>query len=148
MSTRTECTPCPLCGSGEYEFLIRTQVQMQNAPGSFTFVRCRHCDMIYLNPRVYADDVGQFYPENYFPYLGEQAWGRFARLVYLSYRAMDRRRVKVARRAYPVQSESRVLDLGCGRPTFYGSFTSKQTARHSVWILAAGGGREMLNFPL
>lgn len=32
---------------------------------TFNFVRCKVCDLVYLNPRVTPESVGVFYPEHY-----------------------------------------------------------------------------------
>ncbi len=88
----------------------------------FTFVRCRHCELVYLNPRVREDEVGTWYGPDYLPHRGDAAWGRYARFAAEGQRHTDRARVHATLRATlrsaALGASSRVLDVGCGRPTF------------------------------
>ncbi len=118
MLYQTESIACPLCEATQADFLIQTPVQMQRAPGLFQFVSCSNCRLVYLNPRVKASGLGYFYPESYLPYRGAEAWGRYARLVQWGLDGMDARRVKSVRKKLAISPQTRVLDYGCGRPTF------------------------------
>lgn len=91
---------------------------MQEGDRTFAFVRCEGCGLVYLDPRVPAAELGAYYPAHYLPYRGPDAWGPFAPLVAAGLRALDRRRVALLRRHADLGAVSRVLDVGCGRPTF------------------------------
>ncbi|NNF37305.1 MAG: class I SAM-dependent methyltransferase [Gemmatimonadetes bacterium] len=104
----------------------------------FSFVRCAACGLVYLDPRVPGPRLSRYYPADYLPYRGPEAWGRWRGLVAAGLRATDRRRVARVRRYLRERDPSgrnprdsgsdgrhlreggpaRVLDVGCGRPTF------------------------------
>jgi len=84
----------------------------------FTFVKCHTCALVFLNPRVPAAELARYYTPDYLPYRGAAAWGAFAPAVAVGLWAMDRRRTRLVRRFGGVGAGSRVLDVGCGRPTF------------------------------
>ncbi|HSM06354.1 MAG TPA: class I SAM-dependent methyltransferase [Longimicrobiales bacterium] len=109
---------CPVCGGTRWRTEVEVLAQMHPEPEAFTFVRCASCGLVFLNPRVAPEGLGAYYGEDYLPYRGTAAWGRFAPIVELGFRRMDRRRVRLVRRSGRIGPGSRVLDLGCGRPTF------------------------------
>lgn len=92
--------------------------------GRFRFVRCADCGLVYLNPRVRAEEIDSYYPPYYLPYRGPQAWGRYAPLAERGLAMTDRKRTRLALGALTsVAAEggtraTRVLDVGCGKPSF------------------------------
>jgi SAM-dependent methyltransferase len=80
---------------------------------TFHLVRCRRCGLIYLNPRPTLDEMAQYYPENYEPFMRSEltrSW--YGRLAY---------RVAIAKRcriASQEQGPGRLLDVGCGDGDF------------------------------
>jgi 2-polyprenyl-3-methyl-5-hydroxy-6-metoxy-1,4-benzoquinol methylase len=84
----------------------------------FTFVRCRRCALVYLDPRPTPADLARYYDASYLPHRGAAAWGRFASLAREGERRTDAARVRRATAAARLGPGSRVLDVGCGRPTF------------------------------
>lgn len=110
---------CPLCGSHAAVPVACLPAQMTAAPGAtFAAVRCTACQLIRLDPVPTPEELAPYYGPDYLPHRGAAAWGRFARLVEIAGRRQDRARVQWARRAVALTPASRVLDLGCGRPTF------------------------------
>jgi SAM-dependent methyltransferase len=86
--------------------------------GPFHFVRCTVCGVTYLSPRVPPEELGPFYPEWYLPYRGSTAWGRYAPIAARGQRITDGKRVRRAGSLLRRLDRPRVLDVGCGRPTF------------------------------
>lgn len=115
---RVEHIPCPLCGSTQLSALLRSAAQMSPRKESFQFARCRHCDLVHLNPRVVEEDIGLFYGRDYPPHLGADAWGRYAPLVRVAQQQTDRFRVRLTTQFAQLSARSRVLDVGCGQPSF------------------------------
>jgi 2-polyprenyl-3-methyl-5-hydroxy-6-metoxy-1,4-benzoquinol methylase len=123
---------CLLCGSSAYDAVCESPSQMHTTRELHRFVRCRDCDLVQLRPLVPVSQIGRYYDETYLPHRGASAWGRFAPIVEKSMAAVDRARVRRVLTATRLDSNSRVLDLGCGRPTFL------RTLRNQTGATAVG----------
>ena len=80
----------------------------------FNWVSCTACGLAYLDPRVPERNIAGYY-ENYLPHRGPAAWGRWASLVATGEVDVDRARVRTV---LSLGVPERVLDVGCGRPSF------------------------------
>jgi 2-polyprenyl-3-methyl-5-hydroxy-6-metoxy-1,4-benzoquinol methylase len=116
--TQLEHTACLLCGVDDAAPLLVSRAQMSRRDERFTFVRCRRCRLVYLDPRVPSRDIGAWYGPDYLPHRGHAAWGRYAMFAAEGQRRTDRARVRIVTRATALSPSARALDLGCGRPTF------------------------------
>ena len=113
-----EHTACLLCGADEGAPLVTTAAQMHPSREGYTFVRCRRCGLIYLDPRPSPRALERYYDASYLPHRGATAWGRFAALAKEGERRTDVARVRWAMKVARLGPDDRVLDVGCGRPTF------------------------------
>jgi SAM-dependent methyltransferase len=86
--------------------------------GTFTFLKCKKCEAVYLQNRINADTLINFYTDAYLPYRGASAWGAYASFVERDQQQTDFARVETCRKHVRLNASSKVLDLGCGRPTF------------------------------
>lgn len=60
---------CNLCGSDEPELLFSGVERRFGLDGSFDVVRCKHCGLVYVNPRPTAASLAYYYPsETYYAY--------------------------------------------------------------------------------
>src|SRR5690606_29820948 len=59
-----------------------------------------------------------YYTAYYLPYRGAKAWGKYEKLVEGSQGRVDNDRVHLLKRYHTINSESLILDVGCGKPTF------------------------------
>lgn len=110
---------CPLCGSLAATPMLEAPAQMTSGPRpSFRMVRCEACALIRLDPVPSPAELARYYGPDYLPHRGAAAWGRYARFVEIGGRGQDRARTRWARRAVLLAANARVLDVGCGRPTF------------------------------
>lgn len=120
---------CIGCGSADLRQWARMPAQMHPTDEQFAFQRCGNCGLVQLNPRVSPEDLSDYYSGYYLPFRGPAAWGKYAPLVAMNLRKTDRKRTALARKATVgkaaeaggsrgLDAESRVLDVGCGKPTF------------------------------
>lgn len=111
-------TNCPICNASTIGSFIKTTAQMHSSKELFNFDQCGDCKLVFLNPRVPLDELKNYYTSHYLPYRGAKAWGKFEKLVESSQRKLDLRRVKRVRDAHVISSETLILDVGCGQPSF------------------------------
>lgn len=77
-SCRVDEVACDLCGSDDCEPLLTSRdrgwpIQSGHPDadiplGEWQLVRCRQCELVYLNPRPEMGELGQFYPGDYYAY--------------------------------------------------------------------------------
>lgn len=99
---------CNLCGSAE----LRPVYTMPDAKFAgaewFTVVECVHCGLGFLNPRPTADEIGRYYPAEYYDYLSpEKDRARY-----------QRQRDYLASVPVPTGRRPRLLDVGCANGDF------------------------------
>lgn len=119
---------CPACLTDAPLFAFESAAQMHDSDQSFSFSRCRECGLLFLSSRPLGSSLKDFYPDTYLPYLGERAWGRFGPVVKWDQARLDLRRVRAVESAFPLSGSTRVLDVGCGKP----SFLKALQARHGA----------------
>ncbi|MBK8567932.1 MAG: class I SAM-dependent methyltransferase [Saprospiraceae bacterium] len=73
---------------------------------------------MFLNPRVPEAELGQFYTAAYLPYREEEAWGKYASFVKQDQRNIDQARINRLKKHHDLTAQSRILDVGCGKPSF------------------------------
>lgn len=110
---------CLACNSVNHQPFVQMPAMMHlHLPYLYNFDRCNDCGLIFLNPRVPETELGQFYTSAYLPYRVEEAWGKYASFVKKDQRNIDNARVRRLKKHHKLTSESRILDIGCGKPTF------------------------------
>ncbi|MFP8880286.1 MAG: class I SAM-dependent methyltransferase [Myxococcota bacterium] len=106
-------TPCVLCGASDGVFEADgIDFEYATCANRFRFVRCPHCDHLYLNPRPRPEDLGTIYPSNYYAY-AEESDGVVSRLR----RRWEGGKVRLYRDLIGAGSR-RLLDIGCGNGRF------------------------------
>jgi len=98
-------TACPLCGADADEPLFDGEDHNFGFAGRFPVVRCHACELVYCNPFVAPEYVGQFFDSGYAAHDVEPA------------RVARRRGRDVWDRVRPF-GEARLLDVGCGGGSF------------------------------
>jgi SAM-dependent methyltransferase len=113
-----EQVSCYHCGSEESELVFETPDRLTGNPGLFTYVRCDHCGLIRLDPRVAREDLGDYDDGERGEWALEPSGkaGQKALDMALTQRARDRDRLvrSHARRA----DGGAILDVGCGPGEF------------------------------
>jgi 2-polyprenyl-3-methyl-5-hydroxy-6-metoxy-1,4-benzoquinol methylase len=125
---RTEKISCNLCGSKNSTFLFEARDRLHGIEGTFKYVRCSECGLVYMNPQVVPQDIGKLYPSDYAPHStavkGSAAVTRslYKQLMKTPMLAQFIRwvtNVKISNDIYrQLDQNSRVLDIGCGAGAF------------------------------
>lgn len=84
----------------------------------FNFDQCKHCDFVFLNPRVPQEQLHQYYTDFYLPYRGAEAWGKYKKIVEKSQNKQDEKKRKLLEEYSEIDKNSLILDVGCGQPSF------------------------------
>ena len=114
-----QLTKCLACNSTRFNPFVQTTAMMHpHTPELFQFDQCTNCQLVFLNPRVPEPDLSQYYTDAYLPYRVEEAWGKYARFVKQDQKKVDGLRVKRVLQHHQLSPDSRILDVGCGKPTF------------------------------
>lgn len=108
---------CPACGEDNPSQFETTKTMMAPQIEEWNFDQCQQCDMVYLNPRVSIEQIGEYYRADYLPYRGGTAWGKYANLVDVDQLKVDQRRLDTFKK-YSSTSCQTILDVGCGKPSF------------------------------
>jgi SAM-dependent methyltransferase len=117
---------CGLCG-GTDSTLVHQDLgptRYGAAPASFGLVRCDDCGLVYLSPRPSTDEIGQFYPQEFYGELTarpSRSRGGLAAVYNRLFPTADARRLasmlRLVRQHWPA-APGRVLDVGAGDGTF------------------------------
>ena len=136
--TKTNKIPCDLCGSDEHKFLFEAKDRLHGFDGTFSYVICKNCGLVFMNPQVSPSDIVKFYPPDYAPH---KAKVDTKQLDQSAIKNKLKRRPFVASCCKKLSEQSRVLDVGCGNGYFlyeirtvtgcqvYGIDISKTTAK-------------------
>jgi len=65
---KTKEIVCDLCQSRENDKLFTTIDRLYGCEGDFTYVKCKNCGLVYMNPQLAEDELANFYPEDYSPH--------------------------------------------------------------------------------
>lgn len=125
---RTQEVPCGLCGGADAETLFDATDRLYDVQGSFRYVRCKQCGLVYMNPQVVPECIGLLYPQEYGPHADKSRGPRtgLLRLRDLIPRIPVLgglfRCLTDARAIGPVlqrlNARKRLLDVGCGNGAF------------------------------
>ncbi len=103
---KLESIVCPLCGVDETRRFLKR--------GPERIVRCRHCGLVYVNPRPVNTAVGDFFENKYIPD------DEKLEVYFTVYRAPALRLEAKIIKKYKAQG--RILDIGCAGGEFLSHF--------------------------
>lgn len=127
-----ETVPCYHCGSTACTDLVVGQDDLTGKPGSFQFVTCDDCGLAYQNPRLTVERIKDYYDEEYIAHRKKTDWGILTPFYNRAMDKHDRQKDKLVSRYVNLETNSQVLDVGCGA----GTFLTKMASRYG----AAGTG--------
>ncbi|MEZ6134222.1 MAG: class I SAM-dependent methyltransferase [Pirellulaceae bacterium] len=113
-----EAIACYFCGSNSHQPFVLAQDDLTGKPGTFSFVRCDECGLVYQNPRVGIAHIKDYYDEEYIAHRKKQDWGALTWFYNYAMGKHDREKDRIVRRYIELGAESQVLDVGCGAATF------------------------------
>jgi len=156
---RTEKIPCNLCGSKDSEFLFEARDRLHGIGGTFSYVRCSECGLVYMNPQVVPEDIGKLYPSDYAPHTtatkGTAAgirslYNRLIRTPFIAQMVRWITNVKIANDIYRrLDQKSRILDIGCGAGAFLNRVKTEKSCKvHGVDISKAAVETAKISFGL
>lgn len=106
---------CDLCGSTNRKLLFEARDRLHGFEGRFSYVKCAECGLVYMNPQVLPNDVGEFYPPDYGPYQAKRdKTGENPRAA----RAELKKKPLSPAIWAKLTEQSRLLDVGCGNGGF------------------------------
>lgn len=116
-----ETVPCDFCGCSDSDLVFEAKDTNYFYEGVFRLVRCRSCQLVYLNPRPAPESVSYFYPDGDYTCF-RRAAGDNIRLG----RNHPVMRIGANNRKPP----GSLLDIGCGNGDFL------VAARNAGWTVA------------
>ena len=111
---KTNEISCNLCDAKASSPLCDGIDRLHGFEGSFSYVRCQNCGLVYMNPQICFEELAQYYPQDYAPHKAAK-------------KSADRKSTKLSiREEYlnRISPQSRVLDVGCGSGGFLASLQS------------------------
>lgn len=112
MTTILDASTCPCCGAAmPGDILLTGRDRWQGTPGEFDVTQCRECGAGITLPRLPNDELGQFYPEEYAPYVPVERGPAAMIWRFLQQRSLKARPLN----ALADRAPGRLLDVGCGR---------------------------------
>ena len=120
---------CPVCTNREGIHYITTNALMHKANTErYVFNKCVSCDTIFLTNPVQESVLNDYYTDNYLPYKGAAAWGKYKLFVAKSQENLDLKRVQVVANNTTSKESFSILDVGCGNPSFLSAVQKKLRA--------------------
>lgn len=113
--TKTNEITCDLCCSDEYKFLFEAKDRLHGLDGTFSYVICKNCGLVFMNPQVLPSETVKFYPPDYAPH---KAKVDTKQLDQCAMKNKLKRKPFIASICNRLSRQSRILDVGCGNGNF------------------------------
>ena len=117
----TTAVNCPICKKTESNYYSSTNALMHEPNNEvYIFNVCNNCEAVFLTNPVTSERLERYYTDNYLPYRGPAAWGKYSSFVANSQKKTDSNRVNFVKKYLKKNNANNlnVLDVGCGNPSF------------------------------
>ncbi|MFE3866947.1 class I SAM-dependent methyltransferase [Flavobacterium sp. LS2P90] len=116
----TNAVNCLICKKTETSYYISTNALMHEPNNElYAFNVCNNCETVFLTNPVMPERLEDYYTENYLPYRGSLAWGKYFSFVVNSQKNLDLKRVNFVKKYLKKNDLNfNILDVGCGNPSF------------------------------
>ena len=141
---RTQEVDCNLCGISNSTFLFNAKDRLHGIDGTYTYVKCKECGLVYMNPQVVPEDINKLYPTDYAPHSAvdtsanskKRLRKRISKTSLVRYIQRKLANVKIVDSLYSqINEQTRVLDVGCGKGAFLNSVKAEKGCQvHGVDI--------------
>lgn len=122
---------CPLCGNVESSLALEARDVLYDTAGTYRLVRCKGCELRFVNPRPTLSSLGDHYPDDYHCYrAAEDApfWMQPSARMEISAAAAKRLR-SIECVLGKLRPDMEILDVGCGRNVLLELIQRKRGAR-------------------
>jgi len=145
---QTNAVYCPICKKTESAFYMSTKALMHVTNNElYTFTICNNCEAVFLTNPVTQETLDHYYTDNYLPYRGSAAWGKYSSFVANSQKKTDLNRVNFVKKYLKKNNPNlNVLDVGCGNPSFL-EMLEKKSKANCTGIDFSDSGWKGKNFP-
>lgn len=113
-----ETVACYQCGKQDASPFLMGEEDLTGKDGEFQFVSCSGCGLTYQNPRIASDQIKDFYDNEYIAHRKKTDWGILTPLYERAMSKHDRDKEKLIRKFVSLNSNSKVLDVGCAVGSF------------------------------
>jgi len=118
---------CSICGSNETSLFIETNAMMHTYnKETYFFFTCNNCDSKFLANPVDEEQLSKYYTQNYLPYRGSHAWGKFSKFVEWDDTKLNKSRKNTVLSYLTKTRDIQLLDVGCGKPDFLFEITKEK----------------------
>lgn len=145
----TNIVNCPICKKTESNYYSSTNALMHESNNEvFIFNVCNNCEAVFLTNPVTPERLEHYYTDNYLPYRGPAAWGKYSSFVANSQKKTDSNRVNFVKKYLKKNNANNVnvLDLGCGNPSFL-ELLQKNSKVNCTGIDFSDSGWKGKNYP-
>lgn len=127
---------CMLCGSDNHKLLFNAKDRLHGIEGTFTYVRCKNCGLVYMNPKITSEELTKFYPTSYAPHkivkeiqsnALKRRFSTSSLVAGIKAFFFDHESIHYVPPLIlnALNSDSKVLDIGCGNGTFLNDIKGK-----------------------
>jgi 2-polyprenyl-3-methyl-5-hydroxy-6-metoxy-1,4-benzoquinol methylase/ribosomal protein S27E len=110
---------CYNCGEDDFSLLLVGQDDLTGKAGNFRYVKCNKCEFVYQNPRVKAEQIKDFYDDDYVAHDRNKNKGTIKGWGFeYGLKQHDKKKAKIITDHYNVTSDTEILDVGCAIGTF------------------------------